>query len=95
MDTPFGACGTHTLFAGLKYDNLIAPWVIKGAMDGESFGAYIRNVVTPEFRPETVVIYDKLATHYNNAAAEVLRNVGCWFVYLPPYSPVDIYHQIL
>jgi hypothetical protein len=43
MDTPFGAWGTQTLIAGLMHDNLIAPWVIKGAMDGEAFGAYNRN----------------------------------------------------
>jgi hypothetical protein len=48
MDTPFGAWGTQTLFASLLHDNLIAPWVIKGAMDGEAFGAYIRNVLAPE-----------------------------------------------
>ena len=65
MDTPFGACGTHTLFAGLKYDNLIALWGIKGAMDGEAFVAYIRDVLAPELRLGTVVICEKLATHYN------------------------------
>ena len=34
-----------------------------------------------------IVICDNLATHYNKAAAAVLREVGCWFLYLPPYSP--------
>ena len=43
MDIPFGGWGTQTLIAGLMHDNLIAPWVIKGAMDGEAFGAYNRN----------------------------------------------------
>ena len=95
MDTPFGAWGTQTLIVGLMYDNLIALWGIKGAMDGEAFVAYIRDVLAPELRLGTVVICDKLATHYNKAVVEVLRNVGYWFHDLPPYSPVDIYHQIL
>ena len=43
MDAPFGAWGTQTFIAGLMHDNLIAPWVIKGAIDGEAFGAYNRN----------------------------------------------------
>ena len=47
MDAPFGAWGTQTFIAGLTQDNLIAPWVIKGAMDGEAFEAYIRNVFEP------------------------------------------------
>ena len=69
------------------YGNLIAPWVIKGAMDCEVFEAYVRNVLAPELQPGTVVSCDNLATHYNKAAAVVLRDVGCWFLYLPPYSP--------
>jgi hypothetical protein len=87
MDAPFGAWGTQTFIAGLTHDKLIAPWVIKGAMDGEAFEAYVRNVLAPELQPGTVVICDNLATHYNKAAAAALRDVGCWFLYLPPYSP--------
>jgi transposase len=85
MDAPFGAWGTQRLIAGLMHDNLIAPWIIKGAMDGEAFEAYIRNVLAPELQPGTFVICHNLATHYNKAAA-VLRDVGCWFLYLPSYS---------
>ena len=59
----------------------------KGAMDGEAFEAYVRNVLAPELQPGTVVICDNLATHYNQAAATALRDAGCWFLYLPPYSP--------
>ena len=87
MDVPFGAWGTQTFIAGLTQNNLIAPWVIKGAMDGEAFEAYVRNVLAPELQPGTVVICDNLATHYNQAAATALRDAGCWFLYLPPYSP--------
>jgi len=37
MDAPFGAWGTQTFIAGLTQDELIAPWIIKGAMDGGAF----------------------------------------------------------
>ncbi len=87
MDAPFGAWGTQTFIAGLTHDKLVAPWVIKGAMDGEAFEAYVRHVLAPELQPGTVVICDNLATHYNKAAAAALRDIGCWFLYLPPYSP--------
>jgi transposase len=36
---------------------------------------------------QTVVILDNLATHRNNEATQALRDHGCWFLYLPPYSP--------
>ena len=87
MDAPFGSWGTQTLIAGLTQDALIAPWVIKGAMDGPAFAAYIRGVLVPEINPGTVVILDNLATHRNKEAAQALRDHGCWFLYLPPYSP--------
>ncbi len=87
MDAPFGNWGTQTLIAGLTHDALIAPWVIKGAMDGPAFAAYIREVLVPEIEPGTVVILDNLVTHRNKEAAQALRDHGCWFLYLPPYSP--------
>jgi transposase len=87
MDAPFGSWGTQTLIAGLAQDALIAPWVIKGAMDGPAFATYVREVLVPEIVPGTVVILDNLATHRNKEAAEALRAHSCWFLYLPPYSP--------
>ena len=67
--------------------SLIAPWVIKGAMDGEAFEAYVTQVLLPELEPGTVVILDNLATHRNTAAAKAMREAGCWFLFLTPYSP--------
>ena len=87
MHAPFGAWGTQTFIAGLTHDCLIAPWVIKWAMDGKAFAAYIREVLAPELQPGTVVICDNLATHRNKDAAAALKAHGCWFLYLPPYSP--------
>ena len=62
--------------AGLTHDQLIAPWVIKGAMDGEAFAAYVRDVLVPELQPGTVVICDNLATHRNKEAAAALRRTA-------------------
>lgn len=87
MDAPFGSWCTQTFIAGLTTDTLIAPWVIKGAMDGDAFAAYIRQVLVPELAPRTVVGLDNLATHRNAEAARAIREAGCRFLYLPPYSP--------
>ena len=87
MDAPFGSWHTQTLIAGLTHEALIAPWVIKGAMDGAAFAAYVREVLIPEIAPGTAVILDNLATHRNKEAAAALRAHGCWFLFLPPYSP--------
>jgi len=86
-DAPFGSWGTQTFIAGLTHDALIAPWVIKGPMDGPAFAAYVRQVLVPELPAGTAVVLDNLATHRNVEAAAAMREAGCWFLYLPPYSP--------
>ena len=56
-------------------------------MDGPAFKAYVEKVLVPELSPGTVVILDNLATHRNAEAAQAMRAAGCWFLFLPPYSP--------
>ena len=87
MDAPFGSWGTQTFIAGLSPEALIAPWVIKGAMDGAAFTAYVGWVLVPELEPGTVMILDSLAGHKNAAATKALREAGSKFLFVPPYSP--------
>jgi len=87
MDAPFGNWQTHTLIAGLTHNALIAPWCLSGPMNGKAFAKYIEHALIPEIAPGTVVILDNLATHYNKQASKILHQHGCWFLYLPPYSP--------
>lgn len=84
---PFGKWGTQTFIAGLTQDALIAPWVIKGAMNGPAFDTYIETQLAPALDPGTVVILDNLSTHKSQRAAEALRKRDCWFLFLPAYSP--------
>ena len=38
---PFKRWGNQTLIAGLNRDGILAPWMIKGAMDRDAFDTYI------------------------------------------------------
>lgn len=84
---PFKRWGNQTLIAGLNRDGILAPWMIKGAMDRDAFDTYIEKVLAPELEPGTVVIVDNLATHKSEKAAAALKAKDCWFLFLPPYSP--------
>lgn len=84
---PFGKWGTQTFIAGLTQNALIAPWVIAGAMNGLAFDTYIETQLAPVLDPGTVVILDNLSTHRSPRAAQALKRQGCWFLFLPPYSP--------
>ena len=84
---PFGAWVTQTFIAGLTAGGMIAPWVLDRPMNGEAFAVYIRTQLAPMLEPRTVVICDNLAVHKNKEAAKALKDKGCWFLFLPPYSP--------
>jgi transposase len=84
---PFRHAGTQTFVAGLRYDALVAPWVIKGAMDGAAFESWVETQLAPTLRKGDVVILDNLNVHKSAKAAEILRERGAWFLFLPRYSP--------
>ena len=84
---PFGKWRTQTFIAGLTSEELIAPWVIEGAMNRAAFETYIETQLVPVLSPGTVVILDNLSTHKSPRAAEALKQAKSWFLFLPPYSP--------
>lgn len=84
---PFGKWRTQTFIAGLAHEGMIAPWVIEGAMNGAAFATYVETQLAPVLSSGTAVILDNLSTHKNEQAAAALRRRGCWFLFLPPYSP--------
>jgi transposase len=84
---PFGHWHTQTFIAGLRHDGLIAPWVIQGAINRQRFDRYIETQLAPALKPGDVVILDNLSSHKSPKATELLKEIGAWFLFLPPYSP--------
>jgi transposase len=84
---PFGHWHTQTFIAALRCDGLTAPWVIKGAINRDLFNAYVETQLAPTLKRGEVVILDNLSSHKSAYAAEVLKSIGAWFLFLPPYSP--------
>ena len=84
---PFGHWRTQTFVGALRHDRMDAPWVIDGAMNREMFDLYVTTQLVPTLRKGDVVILDNLSSHKSPCAANALRKVGAWFLFLPPYSP--------
>ncbi len=84
---PFGHWRTQTFVGALRHDRLDAPWGIDGAMNAEMFELYVATQLVPTLRKGDVVILDNLSSHKTPGAAEALRSIGAWFLFLPPYSP--------
>ena len=56
-------------------------------MNAEMFDLYIKTQLMPTLRKGDVVILDILSSHNSPGAAQALREVSAWFLFLPPYSP--------
>lgn len=60
---PFGHWNTMTFVAALRHDGIVAPWVIDGPINGESFRTYVEQVLVPELRGGDIVVMDNLGSH--------------------------------
>ena len=56
-------------------------------MDRDAFETYIEKGLIPQLQSGDIVILDNLATHKSETAAQMLKAHGCWFLFLPTYSP--------
>ena len=84
---PFGHWHTQTFIAGLGHDGLIAPWVLDGAMNRDSFETYVAHDLAPALKPGQIVIADNLSSHKSPSVQALLRAQSNDLIFLPPYSP--------
>jgi hypothetical protein len=70
-DAPFGQWQTQTFIAGLRGHELVAPWIIEGAMDGPTFDIYVRTQLAPSLERGDVVFLDNL-----NVRKHTLKTAG-------------------
>jgi transposase len=84
---PHGHWRTMTFIAALRIDAIDAPCVIDGPINGESFQAYIEQVLVPTLRPGDILVIDNLGSHKGKAVSAAIGRVGTRLVFLPPYSP--------
>ena len=84
---PHGHWKTTTFIAGLRYNDITAPMVLDGPMDGEAFLVYVRTFLCPTLHPGDIVIADNLRSHKVAGVRDAIEGAGATLRYLPPYSP--------
>jgi transposase len=85
--TPYGHWRTSTFIAALRITGLTAPGVIDGPMDGDSFLAYVEQILVPTLHAGDIVVADNLPAHHVEGVRELIAVAGAQLWYLPPYSP--------
>jgi transposase len=84
---PHGHWRTMTFLAALRHDRITAPCVIDGPINGESFRAYVEQLLIPTLQPGDIVVMDNLGSHKGQAIRRAIRAAGARLIFLPPYSP--------
>jgi transposase len=84
---PHGRWRTLTFIGALRLDRIDAPCVFDGPINGESFLAYVEQVLVPTLRRGDIVVIDNLGSHKSKAVAKVIGSAGARLLFLPPYSP--------
>lgn len=84
---PWGHWKTTTFLAGLRHDQIVAPLVLDGPINGAAFRAYIQQFLAPTLSPGDIVIADNLPSHKVAGVSEAIAERGAEFLLLPPYSP--------
>jgi transposase len=84
---PFGAWTTLTLVAALRCDRMTAPMMIRGAINGEIFLAYVEQCLVPTLGRRDIVVMDNLKAHHVDGVRQAIEAAGAELRYLPQYSP--------
>jgi transposase len=64
-----------------------AEWVIEGAIDGDAFEIYLREVLGPTLKAGNIGVMDNLRVHKVASVEVAINGCGARVGYLPPYSP--------
>ncbi|MGH7094011.1 MAG: transposase [Stellaceae bacterium] len=73
--------------AGLRCDEITAPFVIDRPMNGAIFVTYVQRCLVPTLKSGDIVVMDNLSSHKVAGVREAIEAAGATLRYLPPYSP--------
>ncbi len=78
---------TTTFLGALRHDGITAPCVVDGPINGETFLAWVEQLLVPTLRRGDIVVMDNLSSHKVKGIREAIEATGASLRYLPPYSP--------
>jgi transposase len=84
---PAGCYQTLTLMSAIRLDGVVAPMLLDGPVNAETFAGYVEQCLVPELEPGDILIIDNLPAHKSVRITQAVEDAGCTLVYLPPYSP--------
>lgn len=84
---PHGHWKTTTLIAALGLSGILCSTVADGAVNAETFEAFVEQVLVKELKPGDLVVLDNLSSHKRSRTQNLIQAVGAAVLFLPAYSP--------
>lgn len=75
------------MIAALNKRELQAPMTFEGYCNTQVVEAWIEEGLVPLLKPGQTVILDNARFHKSRKIEQMVADVGCTLLYLPPYSP--------
>jgi len=75
-----------TFITALRHDGITPPCVLDGSVNGESFVAYVEQILVPTLQEGGVVIMDNFGSHKGNKM-QSHPTAAARLLFVPPYSP--------
>ena len=76
-----------TILSSVRLDGTTIPFVFEGALNGDIFQVYVKQMLAPSLKPGDIVVMDNLSSHKVSGIVEAIEAVGASVMFLPPYSP--------
>lgn len=84
---PGGKKIRYSMISCLQNNKIIAPFIFEGSCSRSVFEVYLQKVLLPVLIPGSTIIMDNAAFHKGGKIADLIKNAGCFLLYLPAYSP--------
>jgi transposase len=84
---PAGHWKVVSMIGAITARGVGAAMSLEGAVDGEAFTCFVREVLAPRLASGDVVVMDNLSSHKVEGVSELIERAGAKLLYLPPYSP--------
>ena len=75
------------LLAGYLNHRLIAPLVFDGTCNTDLFNQWLDQFLCPNIKPGSVIVMDNATFHKSRTTQQLIQEVKCQTLFLPPYSP--------
>lgn len=76
-----------SIISAVSLEGTQATMTVEGAVDTDTFNAYIEQVLRPTIRPGDVIVLDNLSAHRASRLEAVVEECGAQVLWLAPYSP--------